>query len=64
MSRTKQSVEEAIIEFFNGAPQANVDLLLRLASGIVRKRFPASKSKSVAKKASKKSLSNVAATEE
>lgn len=56
MSRTKQSVEESIINWFNDAPQASVDIVFKLATGIVRRRFAVTKPKSVNKKANKVAL--------
>jgi hypothetical protein len=53
MSRSKQSVEESIINWFNDAPQASVDIVFKLATGIVRRRFAVTKVKSVNKKANK-----------
>lgn len=63
MSRSMQSVEEKIIEFFQEAPQASVEIVHRLVGGIVRKRFPG-RPKFAVKKSSKKSPAQVAAAQE
>lgn len=55
MSRTKQSVEERILDYFNTAPKESVEIVYKLVSASIRYRFPA-KAKSVNKKANRVAL--------